>query len=41
MEFLMEGPERREHILQLLQTSQEPISGSMLAKKFEVSRQVK
>lgn len=36
----MEGQERREHILQLLQTNSEPISGSQLAKQFGVSRQV-
>ena len=36
----MEGQERREHILKLLQTSTEAISGSQLAKMFGVSRQV-
>ena len=36
----MEGQERRERILQLLQTNTEPVSGSQLAKQFGVSRQV-
>ncbi len=36
----MNGEERREKILQTLQTNAQPISGFALAKKFAVSRQV-
>lgn len=36
----MEGQERREKILELLNLSDDPISGSELAKKLGVSRQV-
>ncbi|MBE5961097.1 MAG: transcription repressor NadR [Lachnospiraceae bacterium] len=36
----MEGNERREKLLELLTASKEPISGSDLAKKLGVSRQV-
>lgn len=36
----MEGHERREKLVQLLQNSKEPISGTELAKKLGVSRQV-
>lgn len=36
----MEGQERREKILELLNSSDEPISGSEFAKKLGVSRQV-
>ena len=36
----MEGQERREKILELLNLSDEPISGSEFAKKLGVSRQV-
>ena len=36
----MSGEERREKMLDLLQNTTEPISGTALAKMFEVSRQV-
>lgn len=36
----MEGKERREKILEMLETAEEPISGGELAKKLSVSRQV-
>lgn len=36
----MEGQERREKIMDYLQTSSQPISGSELAKRLGVSRQV-
>jgi transcriptional regulator of NAD metabolism len=36
----MEGQERREKIIELLQTAKDPISGTELAKKLLVSRQV-
>ncbi len=36
----MNGEERREQILQILTKADRPVSGVMLAKKFEVSRQV-
>lgn len=36
----MEGQERREALVMLLQNSKEPISGTELAKKLKVSRQV-
>jgi uncharacterized protein len=36
----MEGQERREKLIELLQTAKEPISGTELAKKLLVSRQV-
>lgn len=36
----MEGQERRETLVKLLQNSKEPISGGELAKKLKVSRQV-
>jgi hypothetical protein len=36
----MNGNERREYILKKLQTSKKPLSGSLLAKEFHVSRQV-
>ena len=36
----MLGPERREKLLALLESSREPISGSMLGKHFGVSRQI-
>lgn len=36
----MEGQERREALIMLLQNSKEPISGTELAKKLKVSRQV-
>lgn len=36
----MEGQERREALIKLLQNSKEPISGMELAKKLGVSRQV-
>lgn len=36
----MEGQERREKILELLQTQKEPVAGSQLAKQFGVSRQI-
>lgn len=36
----MDGAQRREKILELLRTGREPISGTALAKKFGVSRQV-
>lgn len=36
----MEGQERREKLIKMLQNSQEPISGTELAKKLGISRQV-
>jgi transcriptional regulator of NAD metabolism len=36
----MEGQERREKLIELLQTAKDPISGTELAKKLLVSRQV-
>lgn len=36
----MEGSERREKILELLQNSTKPVSGSEMASIFDVSRQV-
>ncbi len=36
----MEGQERREKIIQLLQNTKEPISGTEFAKRLGVSRQV-
>ncbi len=36
----MEGQERREYLIELLEKSEEPISGTELAKKLGVSRQV-
>ncbi|MFV0342095.1 MAG: transcription repressor NadR [Anaerocolumna sp.] len=36
----MEGQQRREILVKLLQNSKEPISGTELAKKLNVSRQV-
>lgn len=36
----MEGNERREKIIEILNTTKEPISGTALAKKLGVSRQV-
>lgn len=38
--ILLEGQERRKILLELLEKSEEPISGSQLAKKLSVSRQV-
>lgn len=36
----MEGTERRTKILELLETEKEPVSGTALAKRFGVSRQI-
>ena len=36
----MDGKQRREMIINLMNASQEPLSGTALAKKFGVSRQV-
>lgn len=36
----MEGTERREKIIELLEREKEPLSGTALAKRFGVSRQV-
>ena len=36
----MEGDVRREKIIELLTTSIQPVSGSEIAKRFQVSRQV-
>lgn len=36
----MEGQERREKLIDILKSSKEPISGSVLSKHLEVSRQV-
>ena len=36
----MEGEKRRENILRILQDSDKPVSGTKLAEKFQVSRQV-
>ena len=36
----MSGKERREEILKILQNSKTPISGTGLAKQFDVSRQI-
>ncbi|MDF2952696.1 MAG: Helix-turn-helix type 11 domain protein [Anaerocolumna sp.] len=36
----MEGQERRDKIIEILKQSKEPISGTLLAKKLGVSRQV-
>ena len=36
----MNGNERREDMINCIKTSEEPVSGSFLAKKYGVSRQV-
>lgn len=36
----MEGEKRRENILRILQDSDKPVSGTKLAEKFQISRQV-
>ena len=36
----MSGEKRRENLLKILQDSDVPVSGTKLAEKFEVSRQV-
>ena len=36
----MEGEKRRENILRILQDSDKPVSGTRLAEKFQISRQV-
>lgn len=36
----MSGEKRRENLLKILQASGEPVSGTKLAEKFQVSRQV-
>jgi hypothetical protein len=36
----MDGSQRREEILKILKQSNSPVSASMIAKKFKVSRQV-
>ena len=36
----MDGEQRREVILEILRGEEKPISGTYLAKKFKVSRQV-
>lgn len=36
----MKTEERRNRIQEILETSEEPVSGSALAKRFGVSRQV-
>lgn len=36
----MEGEKRRDSLLKILQESEEPVSGTKLASKFQVSRQV-
>ena len=36
----MEGNERREYLWKLLSESREPLSGTVLAQKLNVSRQV-
>ena len=36
----MSGEKRRENLLKILQESNEPVSGTKLAEKFQVSRQV-
>lgn len=36
----MNGEQRRDHILRILKDSSKPVSGTALAKQFDVSRQV-
>ena len=36
----MSGEKRRENLLKILQESHKPVSGTKLAEKFQVSRQV-
>ena len=36
----MSGEKRRENLLKILQESDKPVSGTKLAEKFQVSRQV-
>ena len=36
----MSGEKRRENLLKILQESEVPVSGTKLAEKFQVSRQV-
>ena len=40
MEKLLDGEQRREEIIRLLQGSKSPISGAELARRLQVSRQV-
>lgn len=36
----MDGEKRRENLLKILQESEKPVSGTKLAEKFQISRQV-